>query len=56
MIMVVADSPPLYGGRSAVMARGRPWFTLDSSTLLPRHPTRGQSASAPLVRVMRVET
>ena len=47
----MADSPPLYGGRSAVMPRGRPQLTSDTSTSLPRHPsadgpllTRGRSA------------
>ena len=42
--MVVADSPPLYGGRSAPLPRGRPRFTSGTSNSLPRHPTRGQSA------------
>jgi len=42
--MVVADSPPLYGGRSATLPRGRPRFTSGTSNSLPRHPTRGQSA------------
>ena len=59
----MADSPPLYGGRSAVMPRGRPQLTSDTSTSLPHHPsadgpllTRGRSASASLVRVMRTES
>ena len=45
------------------MPRGRQRFTLDTSTSLPRHPsadgpllTRGRSASASLVRVMRAES
>ena len=37
--MVVADSLPLYGGRSAVMPRGQPQLTSDTSTSLPRHPS-----------------
>ena len=55
----MADSPPLYGERSAVMPRDRPQLTSDTSTSLPRHPsadgpllTHGRSASASLVRVM----
>ena len=59
----MADSPPLYGGRSAVMPRGRPQLTSDTSTSLPRHPsadgpllTRGRSTSASLVHVMRAES
>ena len=56
----MADSPPLYGGRSAVLPRGRPWSTSNASTSLPRHPpadsprhTCGRSASASPMRVMR---
>ena len=59
----MADSPPPYGGRSAVLLRGRPWSTSNASTSLPRHPpvdsprhTRGQSASASPLRVMRAES
>ena len=59
----MADSPPLYGGRSAVLPRGRPWSTSNASTSLPRHPpadsprhTRGWSASASPLRVMHAES
>ena len=39
LFLVVADSPSVYGGRSAVMPCGIPRFTLDPSTSLPRHPS-----------------
>ena len=40
----MADSPPLYVGRSTTLPRGRPRFTSGTSNSLPRHPARGQSA------------
>ena len=59
----MADSPPLYGGRSATLPCGQPRFTSGTSNSLPRHPTRGnphitrgRSASTSPMRVTHAES